>query len=238
MSALVGCLFLAPLLMACGPEADTASEAGPSLRALADSEGFVVETQLTSFGGWEGLCVVYVLDDHGWTGLTVERNLDDGPAEQCGPLQPYLDRMDLIVGWGPEALTPIADQGLVQTLSETYDQPTGRQVDYAWVWGSLSADFWGTIYGEVEQSSVAGLGEVCARYLETDEGTPFGLLEPEDAGGACPILDTLPNYATVRAPLEGLTELTDAGVIQALDATFFGSAEARYLLLSEAPTQL
>lgn len=225
------------VLAACSPEAGDGTTVADQTRSLAANEGFAVEGQIADFAGFEGLCLLYVLNEQGWTALAVERNFDDGPPF-CGAVEPYLDRIDIIVGWNPADLTPIADLGLVQNLAETYDQPTGRNVDYFYLNGRLSADFWGTVYGPIEQAAISTLGDTCALYLENDDGEPYGLLEPEDASGACPILDAIPNFATIRTPLDELIEVVDPATIAELDATFFGSAQAKYVFLSTAPAQL
>ncbi|NVB38456.1 hypothetical protein G6O69_11490 [Pseudenhygromyxa sp. WMMC2535] len=230
-------LLAAPLTLAlgCAQDPDAAS-ADIELRGIAANEGYVVEGQIAD-GGWEGVCLLYVMrEDHSWAALAVERNFDDGPP-YCGAVEPYLDRIDVIVGWDTADISAVTDTNLLQNWSATYDQPRNREVDYYWLNGPLSADFWGTVYGNIEQSSILGLG-ICAYYLENDDGEPYALLEYEDTYGACPVLDQIPSGATIRVPLDDMLEVDDPIMGSILDQTFFSGGAEHYVFLASAPSTI
>jgi len=231
-------VLAAPLSLALGCAQDPSEVLSDTeLRAIAANEGYVVDSQIAD-GGWEGVCLLYVMrEDRSWAALAIERDVDDGPP-YCGAVEPYLDRIDVIVGWDPADLSAVTDPALVQLWSTIYDQPRNREVDYYWLDGPLSADFWGTVYGDIEQSAVTGLGDTCAYYLENDDGEAYALLEPEDTYGACPVLDQIPSGATIRVPVEDMVEIEDASVIAALAQTFFWGGAEHYVLLASAPSTI
>ncbi|PRP99673.1 hypothetical protein [Enhygromyxa salina] len=222
-------------LIGCSVGSD--DELGPDsqLRALGQHEGTVADGIIVNGGGYDGSCLLYVVRaDYSYLALAVERHFDDGPP-YCGAVESYLDRRDVIVSWDPADLSPIADQSFVQTVSETYDRPRHRQVEYVWLDGPLSAQFWGTVYGAIDQRSVAGLGDTCAYYLETDEGTAYALLEPEDMFGACPKLDQVAANSTIRIALDDLTEVEDPALVDALADTFFSGGAEHYVFVNAVP---
>ncbi|GEM_PF-4569618 len=204
------------MVVGCVVEQD---DQGPEYRALADNEGIVVDSRIGSIYLAGDICVLYASTDLGTVGLVVSQDEDDPPL--CGALDPYLGRIDVIVGWDAGDIEAISNTNLLQNLSEEFDRASGRSVDYYWLDGPLEGSLWGTIYGDLERETLANVGPVCGWYMETDEGTPIGLFELEDALGACPRLEAVSSNSTVRVPLDALLELTNLALTSALSAAFW-----------------
>jgi hypothetical protein len=200
-------------LSACTANVDGRTEA-----ALVETErAFAIESHVDGIFPLGEVCVLHLIEGTEWTGLVVSAS-DEAP--RCGELQPYLSGDSRLLEWNAADVVEITDTEALQNLSEAYDRDSGREVTYLRLNGPLREWLWGATYGDGESKTIAGIGDVCVLYVETDIGGTLGFVEARDASGECPRTGPfMSSFHSLQILAQETAAIADPSVRAALDAS-------------------
>ncbi|MEM9456494.1 MAG: hypothetical protein AAGF11_20105 [Myxococcota bacterium] len=229
--------------LAADPAVDPAPEASslsPRSTSFATTRGFAIEGNIDAIAPLGDICVVHLYNENvgptgnAYTGLVVTRDDDDLPP--CQQLDPYLDGGDRLLEWNDTDAAPITDLNTLQNLAEAFDQASGRTVDYFTLTGPVRQWLWGATYGNGGTGSFTGLGDACVLFVETDAGDTIGLVELQEAGGACPNVGPfLSGSNTVQIREEDTMPVGNATAEQEITDALYPGGTVEYRFADQPP---
>ncbi len=209
----------------------------------ASTRGFAIESNLDAIFPLGDICVLHTLrenpapGENPWAALVVSFDNDEPPY--CQQLTPFLSGDDRLLEWDLSDATPITDLDVLQNLSETYDQASGRNVDYYTLTGPLTEWLWGATYDNGGTGTFTGLGDVCVVFVETDAGDTIGLVETQDVSAECPDIGPfIAGEHTVQIRAQDTAPLGNPTAEQEITAALYGAGAVVDYRVVNAPLQL